>query len=120
LEELLNHASGLFALSDGESDMKRLEERARSGDPAATLAVEVFTTSIRKAIGAYMALLGGVDLLVFSGGIGEHSAYVRSAATQGLEALGLKPPIIQVVPADEERQIARHCREMMKTAAAPP
>ncbi len=113
LEDLLNHQSGLFALSSGESDMKALEERARSSDPHAILALDVFAVSVRKVIGAYIALLGGVDLLVFTGGIGEHSDYIRSAATHGLESLGLTLDRIQVVPTQEERQIARHCRTMM-------
>src|ERR1700722_6861443 len=113
LENLLNHESGLFALSSGEGDVKALEERARSNDPKARLALDVFTISVRKAIGAYLALLGGVDLLVFTGGIGEHSDQVRSSATQGLESLGLTADKVQIVPTQEERQIARHCREMM-------
>jgi acetate kinase len=113
LEDLLNHQSGLFALSSGESDVKTLEERARANDPKARLTLDVFAVSVRKTIGAYMALLGGVDLLVFTGGIGEHSDSVRSAATNGLEVLGLTADKIQIVPTQEERQIARHCREMM-------
>jgi acetate kinase len=113
LEDLLNHHSGLFALSSGESDVKALEERARSNDPKARLALDVFAISVRKTIGAYLALLGGVELLVFTGGIGEHSDHVRSSATQGLESLGLTADQVQIVPTQEERQIARHCREMM-------
>ena len=113
LEDLLNHQSGLLGLSSGESDVKRLEERARSGDPRAGLALDVFAVSVRKTIGAYAALLGGVDLLVFTGGIGEHSERTRSAATQGLEILGLTADKIQIVPTQEEQQIARHCRGMM-------
>ena len=113
LEDLLNHESGLFALSSGEGDVKALEERARSNDPKARLALDVFTISVRKTIGAYLALLGGVDLLVFTGGIGEHSDHVRSSATRGLESLGLTADKVQIVPTQEERQIARHCREMM-------
>jgi acetate kinase len=113
LEDLLNHQSGLFALSSGESDVKTLEERVRAGDTKACLAVDIFTASVRKQIGAYMALLGGVDLLVFTGGIGEHSSHVRSAATHGLDSLGLTPDKIQIVPTQEEQQIARRCREIM-------
>jgi acetate kinase len=113
LEDMLNHQSGLFALSCGESDVKTLEERAPSNDAKARLALDVFAVSIRKTIGAYMALLGGTDLLVFTGGIGEHSDYIRSAATEGLEKLGLTPGKIATVPTEEERQIARHCRAMM-------
>jgi acetate kinase len=113
LEDLLNHQSGLFALSCGESDVKILEERIRANDPRAALALNVFAVSVRKVIGAYAALLGGVDLLVFTGGIGEHSAYVRSSAASGLEFLGLTADKIQIVPTEEELQIARHCRRMM-------
>jgi len=113
LEDLLNHHSGLFALSSGESDVKALEERARANDPRAALALDAFAVSVRKVIGAYTALLGGVDRLVFTGGIGEHSDYVRSAATDGLEFLGLTADRIQIVPTQEEKQIARHCRRLM-------
>jgi acetate kinase len=113
VEELINHKSGLFALSCGESDVKMLEERARSGDPSAKLALDVFATSVRKVIGGYVALLGGVDLLVFTGGIGEHSDSIRSAATSGLEFLGLTADKIKIVDAEEEQQIARHCRTML-------
>jgi acetate kinase len=114
LEDLLNHQSGLFALSSGESDVKALEERARTNDLRAALALDVFATSVRKAIGAYVALLRGLDLLIFTGGIGEHSERIRSAATKGLEVLGLTSNKIQVVPAEEELQIAYHCRAMMR------
>src|SRR5579862_6678769 len=110
---MINHQSGLFALSSGESDVNSLQDRARSGDPHAKLALDVFAISVRKVIGAYVAVLGGVDLLAFTGGIGEHSDYVRSAATSGLEFLGLTADKIKVVPAQEEQQIARHCRRMM-------
>ncbi len=113
LENMLNHQSGIFALSSGESDVKALEERVRCNDPRAALALNVFAVSVRKGIGAYIALLGGVDLLVFTGGIGEHSDHIRSAATDGLESLDLTADKIQIVPTQEEQQIARHCRTMM-------
>jgi acetate kinase len=113
LEQLLNHESGLFALSAGESDVKTLESRAQAGDPQAILALYVFATAVRKSIGAYVALLGGVDMLVFTGGIGEHSSRLRSAITQELGCIGVTPDKIKVLPADEERQIARECRAMM-------
>jgi len=114
LEALLNRKSGLFAFSLGESDVKALDERSRDNDSHATLALNAFAIAVRKTIGAYIALLGGVDLLVFTGGIGEHSERIRSAATEGLESLGLIPGKIQIVAAQEEQQIARHCRELMK------
>ena len=88
LEQLLNHASGLFALSSGESDVKVLEERAKS-DASARLALDIFATSVRKTIGAYIALLGGIDLLVFTGGIGENSPDVRARICSGMEWAGL-------------------------------
>jgi acetate kinase len=113
LEDLLNHQSGLFAVSSGESDVKTLEERVRAGDTKACLALDIFAVSVRKQVGAYMALLGGVDLLVFTGGIGEHSSLIRSAATHGLDSLGLTRDKIQIVPTQEEQQIARRCREIM-------
>jgi acetate kinase len=114
IEELLNHESGLFGLSSGESDLKKLEDRARSGQADAALALDIFSASVRKAIGAYVALLGGIDLLVFTGGIGEHSERIRHSATKGLEFLGLTADHIRVVPTQEEKQIARHCRAALK------
>ena len=116
-EDLLNHQSGLFALSNGESDVKALDDRAYADDARAKFALDAFATAIRKMIGAYAALLGGADLLVFTGGIGEHSEYVRDAATHGLEFLGLTPNKIQIVPAQEELQIARHCRQLLRPRA---
>jgi acetate kinase len=113
IEDLINHKSGLFALSCGQSDVKTLEDRARNNDARAILALNVFATSVRKVIGAYVALLGGIDLLVFTGGIGEHSDQIRSAVTTGLEFLGLTPNKIRIVPAQEEQQIARHCRRLL-------
>jgi acetate kinase len=113
LEDLLNHQCGLFAFSSGEGDVKALQERARRNDSKACLALDIFAVSVRKTIGAYMALLGGADLLVFTGGIGEHSDRIRSASTNGLELLGLTPDKIQIVPTQEERQIARHVRAML-------
>jgi acetate kinase len=119
-EDFLNHQSGLFALSGGESDVKALDKRAQANDSRAKFALDAFAVAIRKVIGAYIALLGGVDLLVFTGGIGEHSEYVRTAAATGLEFLGLTTDKIQIVPAREELQIARHCRRMMLAGAPSP
>jgi len=113
LEDLFNHQSGLFALASGESDVRALEQRAGGDDAEAIFALNVFATSVRKVIGSYVALLGGIDLLVFTGGIGEHSQRIRSAAGGGLESLGLTAEKIQVVPTEEEKQMARHCRRIM-------
>jgi acetate kinase len=119
LETLLNRQSGLAALSGGESDMRRLEARMESGDKNAALAVRVFTTASRKFIGSYAAELGGLDLLIFTGGIGQHSKFIRNLVCQGLEFLGIHPgqegPGTKVLPlpSDEETQIARHARHLM-------
>jgi acetate kinase len=113
LEVLFNDQSGILALSGGEKDFKVLELSAKAGDRRASLALDVFIISVRKMIGAYAALLGGVDLLIFTGGIGEHSNYVRASATRGLEFMGLTAAKIRTMPAEEERQIARHCRKLL-------
>jgi acetate kinase len=113
LEVLFNDQSGILALSGGEKDFKALERSARAGDQRATLALDAFIAAVRKMIGAYAALLGGVDLVIFTGGIGEHSDYVRASATRGLEFMGLTAGKIRTMPAQEERQIARHCRNLL-------
>ncbi|MGC2621335.1 MAG: acetate/propionate family kinase [Acidobacteriaceae bacterium] len=113
LESLLNHDSGLGALSGGESDMRLIEQCAQKGDAKAQLALEVFAHAVRKMIGAYAAELGGLDLLVFTGGIGEHDASMRNRICHGLDFLGLTSgdpaqcPKVRVIVAEEELQIAR-------------
>ena len=91
--------------------MRDLETAADVGDQNAQLAIEIFCTSIRKAIAAYAAVLGGLDMLVFAGGIGEHSARIRNSVREGLQFLGVFP--VLVVPSQEDRQISRHCRRML-------
>ncbi|ANN68171.1 acetate/propionate family kinase [Bordetella bronchialis] len=118
LEALINRESGLAGMADGESDMQALLARCAGGDAHAALAVEAFTTAVRKQIGAYAALMGGIDLLVFTGGIGEHSAEIRRRIVAGLDFLGLGPavpgPGVMVVATEEEKQMARHCRALMR------
>ncbi|MGI4902487.1 MAG: acetate kinase, partial [Janthinobacterium lividum] len=120
LEVLLNHDSGLAGLSDGESDMQALLVRSAAGDRVATLAIDIFTTAVRKYIGAYAALMGGLDMLVFTGGIGEHSEEVRRQICTGLGFLGITPDSagrkVRVMKAEEELQIARHCRALMQAS----
>ncbi len=120
-ENLLDHQSGLAGLSDGESDMQILLAQEAEGNSLASLAVNVFCTAVRKQIGAYAALLGGLDLLVFTGGIGEHSAPVRDRICYGLEFLGLSPASpqtrLRVLPTGEEAQIARHCRRLLQASS---
>ena len=114
LEQLLNHNSGLKALSGGTPDMRDLETAADGGDQRAQLAIEIFCTSIRKTIAAYAAVLGGLDLLVFAGGIGEHSARIRTTVCEGVQFLGIFS--VLVVPSQEDRQIARHCRSLLSAS----
>lgn len=114
LETMLNHTSGLTALSGGEADMRALLTASGQGDNKAQLAIESFVTAVRKYIGAYAAELGGLDLLVFTGGIGEHSEPIRNHIFQGLAFLGLTEDKIKVLPSQEEAQIARHCRRLLQ------
>ncbi len=130
---LLDHESGLRGLSGSSSDVRDLLAARAAGDRAAALALDVFTRSVRKGIGALVAVLGGIDTLVFTGGIGEHAAPVRAEIVAGLGHLGLTidaaanaasarvisaagaPGSVLVVPTDEEAMIARHT-----AALAPP
>jgi acetate kinase len=127
LDDLLNRRSGLLGLA-GRSDMREVIAAADRGDPAAALAFQVYAHRLRHYIGAYLAVLGGADALVFTAGVGENSAAVRTAALEGLSGLGLEldaaanastgrgarrisPPgartEVLVIPTDEELQIAR-------------
>jgi len=90
VENLLNKQSGLLGLSGLTNDMRELMAEVReNNDRRAKLAVQVFAYRIRKYIGAYLAAMGGADALVFTGGIGENSAEVRSMICEGLEWMGL-------------------------------
>ncbi len=120
LEDLVDRKSGLLGLSNGEGDMQALLENGSRGDLAAQLAIDAFCTAVRKQIGAYAALLGGLDMLVFTGGIGEHSQAVRGRVLSGLEFLGLQENSgasdkgrVRVLATGEEAQIARHCRRLL-------
>ena len=119
----LNRSSGLLGLC-GDSDMREITARIEAGDAAAELALDVFCHRIRKYIGAYVAVLGGCDALVFTAGIGEHSPLVRKRVCAGLEVFGIvlddernersatvishddATTAVLVVPTDEERVIA--------------
>lgn len=119
---MVNSQSGLLGVSETSSDMRDLLAR-ESRDVRAAEAVELFCYQIRKCIGAYAAALGGLDTLVFAGGIGENAAAVRARICAGLEFLGLaldsaqnaanagviSAPgrvAVRVIPTDEERMIA--------------
>lgn len=128
----LNHASGLLGLG-GSSDLREILARRARGDERAHLAFDVFCHRIRKYVGAYLAVLGRCDAIVFTGGIGERSAEVRAAALDGLGGLGiaLDPErnaahgsvisvadagiSVLVVPADEEGEIARQTAEVARS-----
>ena len=102
LDELLNRRSGLLGLSGLTSDFRDLEKAADEGNVRAKLAIEVFVHRLRKYVGGYAAVLGGVDALVLSGGIGEHAARVRQALCETLVYMG--------VVLDEERNAAADAR----------
>lgn len=89
LDELLNNRSGLAGLSGVGNDLREIESAAEQGDDQARLAINVFAHRARKYIGAYAAAMGGVDAIVFTGGIGENSATMRGRILQRLEFLGL-------------------------------
>ncbi|WP_456403289.1 acetate/propionate family kinase [Hydrogenimonas sp.] len=129
-EAVLNRRSGLKGLC-GENDMRRIETMAESGDRRAREAMAIFARRVRKYIGAYSALLDGVDALVFTAGIGEHSARIRQMACRGLEHLGIELDEgrnekgeetistdrsrvgVLVLPTDEELEIARQTEAVL-------
>lgn len=134
LERLVDRQSGLFGVSGQTSDMQAL---LASQDAQAELAVEMFCYQARKTVGALAAALGGLDALVFTGGIGEHAAQIRSRICAGLEHLGVQLEesrnaradkvisvdrsrcTVQIVAADEERVIARHTAHLLESHEAP-
>ena len=90
LDRVLNRESGLAGISGVGNDMRDIEQRAADGDEDCRLALHVFTHRLRRYIGAYAAVMGGVDAIVFTGGIGEHSALVRHRTLQRLDFLGAR------------------------------
>ncbi|MEU8092695.1 acetate kinase [Micromonospora chalcea] len=131
IDDLLNHRSGLLGLT-GVNDMREVLARRAAGDPDATLAFDVYCRRITGYVGAYYALLGRVDAIAFTAGVGEHAAPVRSASLAGLERLGIAVDparndghgdrivspdgaevAVLVVGTDEEREIARETREVL-------
>jgi acetate kinase len=130
LEKLLDHQSGLLGVSGQSSDMKALLQKSRT-DNAARMAVQMFAYQVRKFIGAYAAVLSGLDTLVFTGGIGERAAEVRTEICSGLEYLGVTLDMaangqnaelisqhgtkctIRVVQTDEDLMIASHTRNVV-------
>jgi acetate kinase len=89
VEDLLNHKSGLLGVSGVSADMREVEAAASKGNKEAALALDMFYYRARKYIGAYMAVLGRADAIIFSAGIGEHSAQARHQICAGLDAFGI-------------------------------
>jgi acetate kinase len=128
-EDLLNKKSGLLGLSGVSSDMREVLRAADQGHQRALIAVKAYCYRVRKYIGAYVASMGGLDTVIFTGGVGQGSAVVRALALQGLECMGIRldgsrnqdapadevssistdysKVAVLVVPTDEERMMAR-------------
>jgi acetate kinase len=102
LDTLLNRQSGMTGLT-GTNDMREIESRAAAGDENCRSALALYAYRVRKYIGAYAAIMGGVDAIAFTGGVGENSATIRQACVERLEFLGAK---IVIVKADEELAMA--------------
>lgn len=90
VSEMLNKESGLLGISKLSNDCRTLEQQAKDGNQQAQLALDMFIYRLVKYIGAYLAVVGPLDALIFTGGIGENSAYVRQQTINQLEHLGLK------------------------------
>jgi acetate kinase len=108
LEKMLNRESGVAGVSGHGGDLRQVRA---SGDSAARLALEMFVTSIAKGIAAMATVLGGVDCLVFTGGIGQHDGQTREAILARLSCLGSFA--VAVLPAQEEDMIARHAARIL-------
>ena len=126
ISNLLNKKSGVLGVFEKSSDMRDLESAAAAGEPRAVLAENMYFYRIKKYIGAYAAAMGGVDVIVFTGGVGENQANARSGACEGLEYMGVKVDAeknktrgveaiistddskvkVVVIPTDEELMIA--------------
>jgi acetate kinase len=133
IDDLVNRHGGLLGLC-GDNDMRAVLARRSTGDPAATLAFDTYCHRIRKYVGGYAAVLGRLDAVTFTAGVGEHAAPVRAAALAGLDLLGVHvdrerneakasgariispdgaPVAVCVVPTDEELEIATQVRTLL-------
>ena len=139
VDDLINKESGLLGISGASSDMRDIESRAGAGDERAALAFDIFCYRVRKYIGAYAAAMGGLDAIIFTGGIGQNSPEVRSAICHKLEFLGVvMDPAknngfrgegdvsadgarvrIMVIPTDEEMMIAQETAEVVTSLLEP-
>jgi acetate kinase len=134
-DEMVNTKSGLLGISGTSSDVRDLLQREKD-DVRAAEALAVFCYRVKQAIGAFAAALGGLDAVVFSGGIGEHAAEIRARIVDGLEFLGIvldparnaaHAAVItrddsrvkgRVIRTDEESEIARSTREVLKRVSS--
>jgi acetate kinase len=128
-EELVDRRSGLLGISGLDGDMRQLHQAASSNEDA-RLAIEMFCYSVRKQIAAMIAVLGGVDMVVFTGGIGENDEVARAMICDGLSWAGIGQPEthswtgrddipgakVCVLPSQEDEQIARHTWSLQNTA----
>jgi acetate kinase len=112
IEDLLNKESGLKGISGISNDMRILIEK-KDRDPRAKLAIEVFIYRIRKYISAYSGILGGIDAIVFTGGIGQNQPMLIKKICQGLFSHFKKEPKIFIIPTDEELMIARQTYKVL-------
>jgi acetate kinase len=133
IETSLTRYAGLLGMT-GDNDMRAVQQRRADGDPAATLAFDVYCRRIKEYVGAYLAVLGRVDAITFTAGVGENAPAVRAAALGGLTALGIavdperneanariispddSPIRVCVIPTDEELEIATQSRAALARA----
>ena len=138
LEETLSHLAshgGLLGLSDNSGDIRDLESAAEAGDDKSQLALDVFVQEIRRHLGGMIVALGGVDAIVFTGGIGEKGANIRAGVCADLQELGIVMDLdanhqvagevtfhaseshtqLWVIPTNEEVIVARQCVELLKS-----
>jgi acetate kinase len=133
LDEVLNKHSGLLGISGLSADMRKVLAAVKNGHERATLALEIYICRLRAGIGAMIAVLGGIDALVFTAGVGEHSPEVRAAACQNLAYVGVKldpkknaesppdqdvsdpgsPVRVLLIRAGEDWEIARDCWKLL-------
>lgn len=130
LEEIIDRQSGMLGVSGMSGDMRHLHAAAAS-DADARLAIEMFCYSVRKQIAAMIAVLDGIDMIVFTGGIGENDAIVRNHICDSLAWAGVAAPAdrdrapadgceVRVIASREDEQIARHSHEILRTAPDDP
>jgi acetate kinase len=134
LETVAAKQAGLLGVSGLSNDMRELREAIATGNAKARLAVDKFTWTIAKWIGGFVAELGGLDMLVFTGGIGENDSATRAEVCAGLGALGIvldtqrnnvrgaamisaedSPVTVRVIPAEEDLMIVNHVVRLMAT-----